>query len=78
MGGPCDCDGQTHRELDNFHRCSALKVRAAWLDLPGEWPSAEAAFQAAKFPGNAAAQKAIRESSGGMDSWRLGCDLSLF
>ena len=76
MGGPCDCDGETHSELDNFHNCR-FKVQVAWLQLSGEWPSAEAAFQAAKFPEDPAAQEAIRKSSGGMDSFKQGQESKL-
>ena len=76
MGGPCDCDGETHSELDNFHNCR-FKVQVAWLQLSGEWPSAEAAFQAAKFPEDPAAQEELRKSSGGLESFKQGRDFKL-
>jgi hypothetical protein len=65
MGGPCDCDGESHKELDNFYRCR-FQVNGE------EWHSSEQYFQACKFPDNAALRERIRESDEGMGCYKLG------
>lgn len=69
MGGPCDCDGQTHTELDNFYACG--------FTIDGQmWFSTEQFFQASKFPEADGASKAFRErirnADPGMQSYQLG------
>eukprot|EP00746_Dinoflagellata_sp_MGD_P161273 gnl/MRDRNA2_/MRDRNA2_88354_c0_seq1.p1 gnl/MRDRNA2_/MRDRNA2_88354_c0~~gnl/MRDRNA2_/MRDRNA2_88354_c0_seq1.p1 ORF type:complete len:290 (-),score=47.05 gnl/MRDRNA2_/MRDRNA2_88354_c0_seq1:196-1065(-) len=65
MGGPCDCDGKSHSELDNFYRCR-FQVNGE------EWHSSEQYYQACKFPDNAALRERIRQSDEGMGSYKLG------
>jgi len=65
MGGPCDCDGKSHDELDNFYRCS--------FQVNGEvWHSSEQYYQACKFPDDAALRERIRQAEEGMGSYKLG------
>lgn len=65
MGGPCDCDGQSHNELDNFYRCR--------FQVNGEvWHSSEQYFQACKFPDDAALRERIQQADEGMGSYKLG------
>lgn len=67
MGGPCLVDGSALHELDNFLPCR--------FELWGcEWPTAEHAFQAAKFPGNCIYQEQIRVAATGGDAWALAQD----
>lgn len=65
MGGPCECDGTSHQELDNFYQCgfTADGVR---------WQSSEQCYQAAKFPDDPAQRERIRQGGPGMESWKLG------
>ena len=53
-------------ELDNFHSC---EIR---FDDGHPWPSAEAWFQAQKFPDDPELQDKIRTSDGGVESFIEG------
>lgn len=65
MGGPCDCDGRTLAELDNFFLRNFVFGGATW-------PSAEHCYQAAKFPADPRLQERIRALGSGMETWHAG------
>eukprot|EP01065_Artemidia_motanka_P046177 TRINITY_DN693_c0_g1_i1.p1 TRINITY_DN693_c0_g1~~TRINITY_DN693_c0_g1_i1.p1 ORF type:complete len:187 (+),score=63.29 TRINITY_DN693_c0_g1_i1:65-562(+) len=63
-GGPCKCDGQMHRSMDNFLQ------RPMTIDGQ-EWISAEQYFQAAKFADERHRER-IRAERDGHAQWQLG------
>lgn len=65
MGGPCDCDGVSHQELDNFYQCGFVADGVRWA-------SSEQCYQAAKFPDDTELRERIRQGGPGMESWKLG------
>mmetsp|Transcript_63011 Transcript_63011/g.119861 ORF Transcript_63011/g.119861 Transcript_63011/m.119861 type:complete len:374 (-) Transcript_63011:148-1269(-) len=69
MGGPCDCDGRAHAEMDNFYFCN--------FEAEGkDWKSSEQFYQASKFKESDEASEAhrerIRAADPGMECYQLG------